>query len=632
MAMKGFLCFILVFLVSVASFGQDMDSLKRILKSNKHDTIKLQALTDLNWYYSVSDPGKSKYYARQEVALAKKIKNQKWIAQGYNDMGISYYRMEKHDSALYYNVAALKIRKKLGDERAVASSLSKIGLMYQEQGEYLKAANYHFRTLKILEKLNDRTNIGHTYNNLAIVYERLKNLNKAIYYAKKAVPYFDPVTEDYFIAKCYGNLGGEYHQLKKYDLSTSYYQKALETFKKYGDKSSEAGAENGLGMNLRLQKKHEEALKHYKKAYDLSVEINEKAGRAIYGNNISIILRHLGRYAEAEKFLLEILDNTDKNNKAQRLMLYRQLVSTYGYLNKGEKVEYYLEKYSDLKEKTFSQNTASELANFETKYNTEKTKRQLAENQVKLESRRRWLLASISLLGILIITLGFVYRYQKAKRKNERKELELNKELEKTRLEKEFGDEKIRIARELHDNIGSHLTFMISSLDNLAYIENPEQKLGKVADLSNFGRLTMKDLRDTIWAMNHDGGSFEQLMARVSELRSVLPSTLYVNINSNVRNNKPLNGLQLLNCYRIIQEFIQNTIKYADAREIEVYFKDNGPGFVIQLKDNGKGFDTSNINFGNGILNMKRRCEDLSGEFEISSGHSGTSVECGIPY
>ncbi|MCE3296471.1 MAG: hypothetical protein K0R65_2185 [Crocinitomicaceae bacterium] len=614
------------------TYGQDLDSLKKILKSNKHDTIKLQVLSDLNWYYSGSDFGKSKYYAKQEVALAQKIKDQKWIAQGYNDMAISYYKLENYDSSLHYNFKALKIREKLNDKRLVVSSLSKIGLMYQELGEYLKAIDYHYRVLEIAEELNDSQTLGHTHNNIAIVYEKLKNSKKAVQHAKKAIEYYDPVTEDYFIAKAYGNLAGNYNHLKKYELSAEYYEKALTTFKKYGDKSSEAGAENGLGMNLRMQGKLDEALKHYKRAYDLSVEINEKNSKIVYAHNIAIVLKMMKRYAEAEEFLREILKETDENNTAQKLLMYRQLASLYGYLDKGDSVESFLNKYADLKEKTFNQNAASALASFETKYNTEKTKRQLAENQVKLESRKRWLLFSIAMLVILVATLGFVYRYQKAKRRNERKELELNKELEKTRLEKEFGDEKLRIARELHDNIGSHLTFMISSLDNLAYIENPEQKLGKVNDLSNFGRLTMKDLRDTIWAMNHDGGSFEQLMARVSELRSVLPSNLYVNIHSNVQNNKPLNGLQLLNSYRIIQEFIQNTIKYAEAGQIEISFRDKGEGFVIDLKDNGKGFDTNNINFGNGILNMKRRCEDLNGEFAISSGNTGTSVECGIPY
>ncbi|MGV3629918.1 MAG: tetratricopeptide repeat-containing sensor histidine kinase [Bacteroidota bacterium] len=637
--MKGFECIksgkislLLFLLFSSVAFGQDADSLKEVLKSNKHDTIKLQALTDLNWYYSGSDFGKSKYYAKQEVALAKKIKNQKWIAQGYNDMAISYYWLENYDSALYYNFQALKIREKFKDQRLIASSLSKIGLMYQELGEYLKAIDYHYRVLEIAEKLNDRQTMGHTHNNIAIVYEKLKNFKKAVRHAQKAIEYFDPETEDYFIAKAYGNLAGNYNQLRKYDLSNSYFEKALATFKKYGDKSSEAGAENGLGMNSRLQGKLDNALKHYKRAYELSIEINEKNSKIVYAHNIAIVLKKMKRYAEAEAFLREILKETDEKNTAQKLLMYRQLASLYGYLDKGDSVEAYLNKYADLKEKTFNAKAASELANFETRYNTEKAKRQLAENQVKLESRKRWLLVSVASVGILAIIFAFVYRYQKTKRKSERKELELNKELEKTRLEKEFGDEKIRIARELHDNIGSHLTFMISSLDNLAYIENPEQKLGKVADLSNFGRLTMKDLRDTIWAMNHDGGSFEQLMARVSELRSVLPSNLYVNITSNVHNNKPLNGLQLLNCYRIIQEFIQNTIKYAEAEEIEIYFRDNGSGFVVQLKDNGKGFDTTNINFGNGILNMKRRCEDLNGSFAITSGPGGTSAECAIPY
>ena len=271
------------------------------------------------------------------------------------------------------------------------------------------------------------------------------------------------------------------------------------------------------------------------------------------------------------------------------------------------------------------------MANLEIKFNTEKTKLQLAENQIKLASRQKWLIVSIALLIILLLTLRFVYRYQSTKRQNQIKELELNKEIEKTKLENDFVNEKFRIARELHDNIGSHLTFIISSLDNLTYLNNPEKRIEKITDLSNFGRLTMKDLRDTIWAMNHEDGNVEQLITRISELRAVLPSSLEVQLELKLDKEIKLNGLQLLNMYRIIQEFIQNTIKYADASKILIIMEQNVNQLSIKLIDNGKGFNLKSIDFGNGILNMKRRCEDLYGNFCIDSNENGTQVECEIP-
>jgi signal transduction histidine kinase len=81
-----------------------------------------------------------------------------------------------------------------------------------------------------------------------------------------------------------------------------------------------------------------------------------------------------------------------------------------------------------------------------------------------------------------------------------------------------------------------------------------------------------------------------------------------------------------------VQEFIQNTIKYADASEITIQIKDEHNKFLLHLSDNGQGFDLKEISYGNGILNMKRRCEDLNGNFEILSGMVGTQVFCEIPF
>jgi signal transduction histidine kinase len=92
-----------------------------------------------------------------------------------------------------------------------------------------------------------------------------------------------------------------------------------------------------------------------------------------------------------------------------------------------------------------------------------------------------------------------------------------------------------------------------------------------------------------------------------------------------------LSGIQLLNLYRIVQEFIQNTIKYADATNVSISFSNENSKIILKLSDNGKGFDISSIHFGNGILNMKRRCEDLYGDFEIHSESEGTKICCRIP-
>lgn len=643
------ICLLIVFIAaSFHSFSQneEIEKLKKVVSSKVHDTVVLQALSDLNWVYGDQDLDLSEKYGRDELKLAKKIKDKKWEAQALNDIGISKYKKAELDSALHYYKQSFAIRQTLSDKSLSISSLSKIGVVHQELGNYNQALKYQFEALELIESVNNDKYLAMTLNNIGIIYDKIRNYDKEISYIEKAIKIHTKNGDDYSIAQCYGNMATAYKKKGNLQKSNDYLNKALVIFTQFGDKVGQAGIYNSIGMNLRTSKKNAEALAYYKKAYDLATEAEDKLGIGLYGHNISCVLTAMGKYAEAEKYELTSLKETEKTNNAQLMLCYRQLASIYTYLHDGKTATLYLDKYTNLKDSVFNTDIASQMGEMEVKFQSEKTKRELAEerervaqkekinadNKLKLESRRKWLLVTITFSVLLLGAAIWIYRSQRIKRSNEKREFLLNQQLETVVLEKGFADEKIRIARELHDNIGSHLTFMISSLDNLTYDKNAESKLEKITDLSNFGRLTMKDLRDTIWAMNHDGGTVEQLITRISELRAVLPDKLKVEIKNAIHPEAELNGLQLLNCFRIVQEFFQNSIKYAEADKINVSVTGAEDGFVLSLKDNGKGFEMSKVNFGNGILNMKRRCEDLGGTFEINASPDGTDVVCRIPW
>ncbi len=638
----------LLLIVSLDSLAQneEISKLKKIVSSNVHDTVKLQAYSDLNWVYTEVDPNLSEKYGRDELKLARKISNKKWEAQALNDIGISKYKKAELDSALNYYGRSLEIRRTLKNDELIISSLSKIGVIHQELGNYNQALKSQFEALELIESVGNTKYLAMTLNNIAIIYAKVRNFNQDINYLERALKIHRKNGDEYFEAQTYGNLAEAYKMKKDLKKSNEYLYKALEIFKKFNDKSGLAGIYNAIGMNLRLSNKDKESLGYYKKAFDLANEIGDKLGIGLYGHNISCVLTDMGQYKEAEQYELASLRETEKGNNAQLMLLYRQLATIYGYLHDGKKVDMYVDKYTELKDSVFNMDFANQMGEMEVKFQSEKTKRQLAEerervaqkekinsnNNLKLESRKKWLVVTITFSVLLLGAAIWYNRSQRIKRRNEKREFELNRKLETVVLEKGFAEEKIRIARELHDNIGSHLTFMISSLDNLAYDKNPDSKLEKIGDLSNFGRLTMKDLRDTIWAMNHDGGTVEQLITRVSELRSVLPDNLNVEITNKIDLEEALNGLQMLNCFRIVQEFIQNSIKYAQADMIKISMEKSVQGFALKINDNGKGFEISKVSFGNGILNMQRRCEDLGGKFEIFSGETGTSIVCSIPW
>ena len=232
-----------------------------------------------------------------------------------------------------------------------------------------------------------------------------------------------------------------------------------------------------------------------------------------------------------------------------------------------------------------------------------------------------------------------VYNQQNLKNRQLQKEGELKAALVKIETQNKLQEQRLRISRDLHDNIGSQLTFIISSIDNLKYgFKDMGDKLsGKLSSISGFTSQTIYELRDTIWAMNKNNIAFEDLQARISNFidkaKIASEKTKFnFDIGSNVNTAHLFTSVEGMNIYRIIQEAVNNALKYSEASEITVNISEVESSFIITINDNGKGFDKENTDVGNGLLNMKKRGRDIGANVEINSSMSnGTAVVVKVP-
>jgi signal transduction histidine kinase len=87
-----------------------------------------------------------------------------------------------------------------------------------------------------------------------------------------------------------------------------------------------------------------------------------------------------------------------------------------------------------------------------------------------------------------------------------------------------------------------------------------------------------------------------------------------------------------MNVYRTIQESINNAIKYANAKQVDITIKSNGDQIDIKVSDDGIGFDIGDTSTGNGLLNMKKRIREIGGDFKLQSQiGEGTTVMASFP-
>ncbi len=137
--------------------------------------------------------------------------------------------------------------------------------------------------------------------------------------------------------------------------------------------------------------------------------------------------------------------------------------------------------------------------------------------------------------------------------------------------------------------------------------------------------------------MNKNNITFEDLQTRISNFidnaKIASEKTSFnFDIDSNVNVVYLFTSVEGMNIYRIIQEAVNNALKYSEASEVTVKISDEGNSFIITINDNGKGFDKEKIEAGNGLLNMQKRSREIGAKVEISSSMSnGTNVEIKVP-
>ena len=147
-----------------------------------------------------------------------------------------------------------------------------------------------------------------------------------------------------------------------------------------------------------------------------------------------------------------------------------------------------------------------------------------------------------------------------------------------------------------------------------------------------FAKETIKELRDTIWAMNKTGITIKDLKARIANFIEKAKQShggvrISVIADKNIPDDTSFTGMQGLNIFRIVQEATNNALKYADASQIDIQISRVQGTFHFVISDDGKGFLEEDIEPGNGLLNMRKRALELGGELELNSETGmGTSV------
>ena len=189
--------------------------------------------------------------------------------------------------------------------------------------------------------------------------------------------------------------------------------------------------------------------------------------------------------------------------------------------------------------------------------------------------------------------------------------------------------ERLRIARELHDEIGQRLTGMLLQLSRLTS-EAPQDLQEQLREASETARGTLNEVRtiaaqlrpvalDDLGLLSALGVLAEQMSERsgpqvTAELKQELP---------------PLDEEAELVIYRVAQEALTNAIRHAEARRVDLILDGDGGRVRLTVRDDGKGL--ADAYPGNGVQGMRERSLLVGGQLAIRQRSVGTEVELDLP-
>lgn len=620
--------------IQAQDLQKTIDSLKTELRKKNDEDKKAAIYCDLTWYYSHVSIDSSLAYGKKAISLTRKTGNDKMLAQVYSDLGAVYLTKGDANAALKNYRKALQIRRELNDSTGIASVWCNMGAVYERKAVPDSAMHKYLKALSYFEAKGDSAKIDFIKNNIALLHGNMHNYDKAEKLYLEVARYRKATGQNVQLAMVYVNLGNLYKDQRKYSLAEKYYKDAAALAAQEKSAMVHSTALFDLGFLYNRMGRYKEALNFLLKSRQAATDVHADYDEALIDNGLGIAYYNLDDAKRAKGYYLKALHKMEKlKDRTETSRIYLDLVPVYGSLGMQDSADYYLQKYKDNEYLTLKEKVTAQTLELEAKYQTEKKERKIAEQNAEFRRKNMWLGILLMMVFFSMVIGYLLYRQQIIKNRQQQQEFQLEAAISEIRAQNKLQEQRLEISKDLHDNIGAQLTFIISSIDTLKHtypVKNPAIE-SRLTGISTFTRDTIRELRDTIWAMNNKDIAFEDLQARIHNFIEKAEDasngiSFSFNINDSLSEVR-LTSVEGMNIYRIIQEAVNNIIKHSAATVASVNIsKDETGGFSIIIKDNGKGFDAKHGAKGNGLYNMQKRTEDIGGTFNVLSGRGGTEI------
>lgn len=499
---------------------------------------------------------------------------------------------------------------------------------HSQMGQYLvltarlkEAGDYYLKTIALCEKLNDSAALAGNYANYGTVFSKMGEYQKSIDMKKKATSFFESQKRYQHLLIGYVGIGVEYGYLRHYDSSMHYYRKAV-ALTEQGIRNPNVEFDLYISMaGICLgQEKYDSARYYYSKIGDIIDLSKDEGRRKVYimaSTPAFAGIRNLDKeIAEIKSYIPGFFSANNLNDARDA---YYTLFHTYYLQGESDEALTAYKHYDSLKSVLAREENKEYVAEMETKYETQKKELRIKVQQKEIKQGN--ILNGFLLALLAIVALGAAFIITRIKLKRKRKEAELQQQFTRQLLNN-TEEERSRIAKDLHDGISQELLILKRQINT-----NQEHTNDRIDAIISEIRMISRDLHPVMLDQIGLKLSLEHICNQMME-----HNLLFITADIQYSNSLPRSSeLQL---FRMVQEALNNVVKYAGAQAARVTIKESATFVHTEIIDNGKGFDVAtalNSKMSFGLLSLTERSRSLNGKTEISSSAAGTVIKIEIP-
>lgn len=526
--------------------------------------------------------------AKQAIVYLKQTRNEIDLCFTLQLLAASYNKSDNYDMALQTSSEALSIAKRLNNNVLIANTYNEMGILQSSKHNYVLAKKYFHKALSISTQDKDEKGMQTQYTNLGIAFKNLKEYDSAFYFQRKALQKALTLNETYRIAYAYNDLGALYLATNDYKNASSHLLMAVKMRRELGEEWELGYSLNYLGEVYRKTRQKSKSLVYLREALELSKKNGNTKQYYETCEQLGITFSSFGQYDSAYYYYQKFAQVRDSIVRLQNNLAAESLIADYEFEKNQQEIQL-------LKEKSEVQH-------------------------INIEKQRNWLwfigLISVMLAGLtLLIARNRALRIAKLRLESKRKEEQLRKE-----AQVKIHQDRRRISRELHDNIGANLTVVKELISGI----NDSSGTTEIRLLTEE---TIQELRKSVWLLNNDETTLEEWVIRLRTYFQHLPKITIV-FTANDSANPKTTSAKLTELFRVIQEGVNNALKHASCTSIMIHiaYLQEKDQLFIELKDDGAGW-SNETNEGFGLENMKERIRGIQGDITfVSEKGQGTSI------